>query len=408
MLKSYRATVGACCLGYMSSAVANNLAPIFFIIFQNRFGLTDEKLSLLIFANFAFQFIVDLISAKFVDKIGYRPSSVAASAFVCLGLCLMGLLPTVMENKFLALLISVAVYGIGAGIIEVIVSPMVEYAYESKGNSRISFLHSFYCWGQMLVILVTTLLLRAFGEDFWNIIPFIWAILPFVNIFLFATVPMKETVPEEKRESFKSMFSSFTFVMILLMMSCAGAAEISMSQWSSLFAEKALGVDKVVGDILGPCLFALTMGIGRVLYSLFGHKYDISKLLIIAGIGCTACYITVASSPLPYLSLAACALTGFFVSIMWTAMLSISAEKYPNGGTAMFGLLALFGDIGCTLGPCLSGFVSDAAEERDLVLQGEGLRVGLGSSVIFPLVLLVCLFAFLKRTSSGNFNRKKR
>lgn len=259
----------------------------------------------------------------------------------------------------------------------------------------------------MLVILVSTLLLRAFGDDFWNVIPFIWALLPFFNVFLFAVVPMKETVAEEERLPMGKMFSSLTFIMILLMMSCAGAAEISMSQWSSLFAEKALGVDKVVGDILGPCLFALTMGVGRVLYSVFGHKYDISKLLIIAGVGCTACYVTVACCPIAYVSLAACALTGFFVSIMWTAMLSISAERYPKGGTAMFGILALFGDVGCTLGPCLSGIVSDFTEKNSVVAAGDGLRVGLGSSVVFPLLLLVCLIVFLKRTSVGVKPRKR-
>lgn len=381
----------------MSSAVANNIAPVFFIIFQTRFEIGDEKLALLIFVNFAVQFIMDFISAKFVDRIGYRPCAVTASALVSAGLCLMGLLPTVMTDKFSALLVSVAVYAAGAGIIEVIVSPMVEYAGEGNGGARMNFLHSFYSWGQMLVILVSTLLLWAFGNDFWNVIPFIWAVLPFVNIFLFMSVPIKEAPSAEGGGSFKWMFTSLSFIMILLMMTCAGAAEISMSQWSSLFAEKALGVEKVIGDIAGPCLFALTMGVGRLLYSFFGYKFDLSRMLVLAALGCTLCYFTAALSPLPYLSLAACALTGFFVSIMWTGMLNIAAEKYPAGGTGMFGILALFGDIGCAAGPCLSGLVSDFSEENGLIAEGDGLRAGIGSSAVFPLLLLVCLFVLIRR-----------
>lgn len=399
-LKSYKSTVGACCLGYMSSAVANNIAPVFFIIFQTRFGVDDEKLSLLIFVNFAVQFIMDLISAKFVDNVGYRPSAITANIFVCSGLCFMGLLPMIMEDKFISILISVAVYAVGAGILEVIVSPIVEYSSEGKSGAAISFLHSFYCWGQMLVIFCSTLMLSFFGESFWNVIPFIWAVLPFINIFLFSFVPIKAPISKEERKSFRSMFSSFSFIMILLMMTFAGAAELSMSQWSSLFAEKALGVEKVIGDIAGPCLFALTMGIGRVLYSIFGEKYNLSRLLFIASIGCTVCYFTAALSPLPALSLAACAMTGFFVSIMWTGMLNISAARYPKGGTGMFGMLALFGDIGCAVGPCLSGVVSDFSESSGIAEVGTGLKFGLGISSIFPILLIVCLIVFLKRTKN--------
>ena len=398
--KSYRSTIGACCLGYMSTAIANNLAPIFFMIFQTDFAIGDEKLSVLIFMNFAIQFFMDLISAKFVDRIGYRPAAIAASSFVCVGLCLMGFLPTVIPDTFVALLVSVSVYAVGAGILEVIVSPIVEYSSEKRSSSMMNVLHSFYCWGQMLVILCSTLMLWVFGSDFWNVIPFIWAILPFVNIFWFAVSPIKNApVAKEKQKTFRSMFSSLTFIMILLMMTCAGAAELSMSQWSSLFAEKALGVEKVVGDIAGPCLFALTMGSGRLLYGFFGDRFDLSRTLVLASVGCTICYFTAALSPIPYLSLAACALTGFFVSVMWTGMINISAEKYPNGGTGMFGLLALFGDIGCAVGPCLSGFVSDLSEDFELLPQGEGLRAGIGASAIFPLLLTALLFVFLKRTS---------
>lgn len=387
---SYKSTRMACYRGYIVQGIVNNISPLFFVIFQREFGISYAMISSLILFNFVTQILVDLLCVRFVDRIGYRAAAVMAHVCGTLGLVLLGLLPKALPSPFIGLAAATIVSAVGGGMIEVIISPIIDSLPSDAKDAKMSLLHSFYCWGQVAVVLLTTLAVRLLGEGLWWALPLFWALLPAYNCVAFATVPLRPTVPEEEKSPLKSLFRSGAFAAAMVLMLCAGASELAMSQWSSLFAEKALGVPKVLGDLLGPCLFAVFMGIGRTIYGVWGGKLDLNKALMGTAILCVGCYLGAALFTLPMLSLLCCSLCGFSISLMWPGVLSNTAAAYPKGGTAMFGVLAVCGDIGCSAGPALTGAVSDLAIQLGRA-ETFGLKAGMLAAALFPAVLIVCL-----------------
>jgi len=411
MIYTYKHTLHACYAAYITQAIVNNLAPLLFIVFKNNYGLSFEQVGRLILINFGVQIIADLISVKYMDTIGYRMSAVLAHIFCIVGLLLLAILPNILFSPYAGLIIAVIFYAIGGGLLEVLVSPIVNSLPGEEKESAMSLLHSFYCWGQVGVVLITTLLLKLIGSPFWPVLPVLWTLIPIYNLFQFLRVPLMPPLPEEKLMSLKELCSSKFFFIALILMMCAGASELTMSQWSSIFAEQGLHLPKIMGDLLGPCLFAVFMGIGRTIYGIWGNKINLKKALIFSGALCIICYMTTVFAPSPILGLMGCALCGLSVSLMWPGAFSLSAAKFPAGGTAMFGMLAVFGDLGGSLGPWLTGFVSDLSQRRlTPLLTGIvqrsgmdsaqlGLKSGLLVAMVFPVVLLICVVIF-KRGST--------
>lgn len=403
---TYKHTLYACYTGYITQAIVNNLAPLLFIVFQTQYGLNFEMVGRLILINFGTQILADFLAVKVVDKIGYRASAVLAHIFSTVGLVLLGVLPQICPSPYAGLIIAVVIYALGGGLLEVLVSPIVESLPGDEKASAMSLLHSFYCWGQMGVVLISTLFLTFLGTDIWMWLPIGWAVVPFLNLFFFAKVPLMPPVPEEKLMSVKELCKNRLFLVSLIIMMCAGASELTMSQWSSLFAETGLGVSKTLGDLLGPCLFAALMGMGRLLYGLYGNRLNLRNALLFCGVLCVVCYLTTIFAPLPLISLIGCAVCGFSVSLMWPGTFSDTAARFPMGGTAMFGMMAVFGDLGGSLGPWLSGVVSDLSQKTHVLQQmhdstGEelsqlGMKSGLLAAVIFPAILVLCVL-YLKK-----------
>lgn len=393
---NFKSTVYACYRGYITQGIVNNLSPLFFVIFQNRFGISYVLISALILCNFVTQVVTDVLSVRYVDRIGYRRAAVIAHFLAFSGLMLLGILPNILPAPFIGLVIATVISGVGGGLIEVIISPIVESCPGDAKASAMSLLHSFYCWGQVGVVLITTLLLHVIGDDLWFIIPALWSLLPFYNLFRFLKVPLMPTVPEEEKTPLKTLFASKIFLVAMLLMLCAGASELAMCQWSSLFAERALGVTKVVGDLMGPCLFAVFMGIGRTIYGIWGEKINLSLALTLCASLCILCYLGTALLENPMLALISCSLCGFSVSLMWPGTFSLTTAAYPKGGTAMFGVLAVMGDIGCSAGPALMGAVSAAVSSSPRALASSsltadqlGLKSGMLFCVIFPVLILI-------------------
>ncbi len=410
MKLTYKSTLHACYFGYITQAIINNLTPLLFIIFQNSYHISFEMLGRLILLNFGTQLIVDALAVKYVDRIGYRKSIVMAHFFSAAGLIALGTLPVLLPSPYTGLSIAVVIYAIGGGLIEVLVSPIVDSLPGEAKASAMSLLHSFYSWGQVAVVAITTLLLSVIGHGIWYILPIVWASIPIYNMFRFIKVPLVPGIPEHEKIPIKKLLSSKVFLTAMILMLCAGASELAMSQWSSLFAEKGLQVPKVVGDLLGPCLFGVLMGIGRTIYGIWGHKIPLFKALVASAALCVVCYLITVLVQIPAISLMSCALCGLAVSLMWPGVFSLTAERYPTGGTAMFGILAIFGDLGCSFGPWLTGFVSDIAQKSSALLQAAhnqglrpeqmGLKAGLFVAALFPLIMLVGLLLFRRNVYS--------
>ncbi len=388
MKLSYKSTIRCSYVGYITQAVVNLFAPLLFVTFCSEFGISVSQITLITTLNFLTQLIVDLLSTKIVDRLGYRVCIVAAHVFSATGLVMLAVLPTVLPNAYIGLLISVTIYAVGGGLIEVLISPIVEACPTDDKAAAMSMLHSFYCWGAVLVILVSTIFFSLFGIENWRIMSCIWAVLPAVNAILFTQVPIETLTEDGSSMKIGELFSSKVFILFIVMILCAGASELAMSQWSSAFAESGLGVSKAMGDLAGPCLFAVLMGIARVANSKISHKIDILPVMIGSTILCVISYLLTVLSPLPLLSLLGCALCGLSVGVMWPGVFSLASAKFPKGGTALFALLAFAGDVGCTSGPTLVGFVSG--------LNGDSLKSGLSAAMIFPIVLIICCFALMK------------
>lgn len=394
--KKYMSTKIACYTGYFVQAIINNLAPLFYVIFQNEFEINYTKISWLIMLNFVTQLFVDIMSVKVIEKLGYRVSIVLAHVFSSLGLFLLGVLPRAMENHYIGLVIPILIYATGSGLIEVLVSPIVEGLPLENKSGEMSLLHSFYCWGQMSVVLFTTIAIKFAGSENWVYAPMLWAIIPFINMFMFMKVPIFPPVPEGEDEmKVSELFRSGTFILLALLMLCAGASELAMSQWASTFAEESLGVDKLTGDLLGPCLFALLMASARVVFGLVGDKVDVKKVLTFSAGLCITAYLLSTLSKSPIVSLIGCGLCGLSVATMWPGVFSFAAKIFPRGGTPLFAMLAVFGDFGCAFGPWLAGVVSDGV--RASTITFDPLKFGLMIAVVFPITMIITISVLSKK-----------
>jgi len=385
--KNYKKTLIACYLGFVTQAISANFTPLLFLTFKSTYGITLEKIAMIPLVFYLTQLLIDLAATKYADKIGYRTCVVASQVLSSVGLVLMAILPEILPVPFIGILISVVLYAIGSGLIEVLVSPIVEACPFENKDGMMSLLHSFYCWGAMGVILGSTLFFAVFGLANWKILTFIWALVPLYNTFNFINCPIERLVEDGKSMGVNQLLKTPVFWLMILLMICAGASEATMTQWTSAFTEAAIGISKTIGDLAGPCLFAMFMGITRMLYGKFSEKLDLNKVMLVCAIVCVACYLLASLSTLPILGLAGCALCGFAVGIMWPGSICISSQKFPRGGTAMFAFLALAGDLGAAVSPTMVGSISEMA--------GGNLKTGLLVATIFP-IILVCGLLILK------------
>lgn len=389
MRLQYKHTIYASFIGYVVQAIINNFVPLLFLTFQGDYGISLDKIALLTGINFGVQLIVDLLAARFVDRIGYRPCVIAAHICSALGLVGLTFLPEMLSNPYIGICLSVGVYAVGGGLIEVLISPIVEACPGDEKEKAMSLLHSFYSWGQVGVVLLSSLFFLAFGIENWRYMAVFWALIPALNIFLFTRVPIAPLIADgEQGYTIRHLFTKKAFWIFILLMACAGACEQSVSQWASAYAESGLRVPKAVGDLAGPLLFALAMGSARLYYGKFGEKMDLRKFMTISGILCVCSYLLISLANAPILGFLGCALCGISVGILWPGTLSLASKGIPKGGTAMFAFLALGGDLGCTLGPTYVGLTAD--------LAGGRLNIGILAALIFPILLLLGLFMAAK------------
>ncbi len=377
----YKKTMYACFVGYIVQAVVNSFVPLLFVTFQETYNIPLTQITLLITVNFVVQLFVDMLSAGFIDKIGYRASVILAHIFAAAGLALLTILPEVLPDPFVGILIAVFVYAIGGGLIEVMISPIIEACPTDNKESAMSLLHSFYCWGCTGVVLISTIFFTIFGISNWKILTLLWTILPIANMLLFTKVPIYSLQEEgEKGMNLGELFREKMFWILMLMMVCSGAAEQSVSQWASTFAEKGLGITKSVGDLVGPMLFSILMGLSRLLYGKYGEKWNLDRFMKFSCMLCIVSYLCISFIPVPMVELLGCGLCGFSVGILWPGTFSKAAATLRRGGTLLFAMLALAGDLGCSGGPTLVGFVSSGL--------GDNLRLGIFAGIIFPILLL--------------------
>ena len=400
MKLGYKHTYLASYLGYITQAISINLLPLFFVLFQNNYKISLEQISIIITLNFAVQMSVDALSPKIIPKFGVRCAVVFAHISASLGLVLLSFLPNVFFSPFVAILISTFFVSIGGGLTEVLISPIVnsiddKNTSDEKKSRRMSLLHSFFSWGTVLIVLGTTIFLKLFGLKNWMFVPLIWALIPFFNIFYFSIVQLPSSLEEEGEFSAKGIFKSKMFIIFLFLMVCSGASEMGMAQWSSLFAEIGLGVSKEVGDILGPCFFAVLMGTSRVMYTFFGKKIKLKNALILSSFLCVISYGIAVFAKNSVVSLLGCAFCGFSVGLMWPGILSLSTQYFKEGNSSMFAYLALAGDLGCLLGPYVIGEISDFAISTGIATE-VALKTGMFVSMIFPVFMFLRLI-FLKK-----------
>ena len=380
----------ACYLGFITQAITANFVPLLFLKFHADYAIPLGKIALIPTVFFITQLLIDLFCARFVDKIGYRPAIVASEVASVLGLAGLAVLPELFDDPFTGIMVCVVIYAIGSGLIEVVDSPIVEACPFEHKDAVMSLLHSFYCWGCVGVIVLSTLFFAVFGIDNWKWLACLWALLPLVNIYNFATCPIERLTEEGKGMTVGELFKVPIFWLAIILMVCAGASELSMAQWASAYAEAALGFSKTVGDLAGPCLFAATMGISRVIYGKYGAKLDLSRYMIGSGVLCLCCYLLASLSGNPVVGLIGCIFCGFSVGIMWPGSISITSPRLPNGGTALFAMLAMAGDLGGAFGPSLVGAITQQA--------GDNLQTGMMAGSIFPLVLIGALIVMGRMT----------
>lgn len=381
--KNYNKTKLACYLGFITQAIAANFAPLLFLKLHNDYAIPLGQIALIPTAFFMTQLVVDIFCAKFVDKIGYRISIVASEIFSAVGLIALAFLPDLLPSPFVGIMISVVLYAVGSGLIEVLCSPIIEACPFENKEATMSLLHSFYCWGWVGVTLISTLLFFIFGIDNWKYVACFWSLVPLYNIYNFVTCPIEPIVEEGKGMTILQLFKTPLFWIAVVLMVCSGASEISMAQWASAFVESGIGLSKTFCDLAGPCLFAITMGICRVFYGKFGDKVNLENFMIGSGVLCVVCYVLASLFSNPIVALLGCIFCGFTVAIMWPGTLSISSKRIPTGGTAMFALLAMAGDLGGSIGPSAVGMISERADNN--------LQRGLMFGGIFPILLIIFL-----------------
>ena len=386
-MKNYKKTKAACYLGFVTQAIAANFAPLLFLKFHTDYNISLGNIALISTFFFFTQLLVDLFCAKYVDRIGYRTCIVASEVCSAAGLVGLAFLPEILPSPFAGIILSVILYAIGSGLIEVLGSPIVEACPFENKEATMSLLHSFYCWGSVGTILVSTVFFLLFGIDSWKWLAILFALIPTINIYNFATCPIESLVEDGEGMGIRKLFSNPLFLIAIMMRVCSGESELAMAQWASAYAESALGFSKAVGDIAGPCMFAVTMGISRVLFGKAGDKMNLNKFMIGSGILCFICYLLASFSNNPLVGLAGCIVCGFSVGIMWPGTISISSKAFPTGGTAMFALLAMAGDLGGSIGPAIVGAVADR-------FQGS-IHIGMRIGLLFPITLCFMLFLFM-------------
>ena len=392
MSDKYQKTMYACFVGYIVQAIINNFVPLLFLTFEKNYHIPLSQITMLITFNFGVQLVVDFFAAKYVDRIGYRTSIVLAHVCSAAGLIGLAVLPELFPNAIMGLMIAVVIYAVGGGLIEVLISPIMESCPSKHKEKAMSLLHSFYCWGHVGVVLLSTLFFHFFGIENWKILALVWAIIPVVNGIVFCKVPMASLMEEgETGMTLRELAGNGTFWILMLMMVCSGASEQGVSQWASTFAEKGLQISKTMGDLAGPMFFAILMGASRAFYGKYGDKLDLNRFMVGSSILCVLSYLCISLSPSPLLSLIGCGICGLSVGIMWPGSFSRASQSLPKGGTAMFAMLALAGDVGCGSGPTVVGYVTS--------LVGEDLKRGILAGVIFPVLLLVGIALLHRRTN---------
>lgn len=392
MNRNYKKTVYACFIGYIVQAIVNNFVPLLFLTFQSQYEMSLSKITLLVTFNFGVQLLTDLAAVSFVDKIGYRASAILAHIFSAMGFVFLTILPEVMPEPFWGILIAVMVYAIGGGLLEVLISPIVEACPSDNKEKAMSLLHSFYCWGHVGVVLLSTVFFAVFGVENWKILALIWAVVPTINAISFAKVPIAPLIAEDETGlTMAELFRNKFFWIFMLIMVCAGASEHVVAQWASLFAEKGLGISKTLGDLVGPMSFAIFMGTARAIYGKYGEKIKLETFMILSTLLCAVSYCIISFIPFPIAGVLGCSICGFSVGIMWPGTFSLASAKIRNGGTAMFALMALAGDLGCSVGPTVVGTVSD--------LFSENLRIGIMTALVFPIMLMLGIFTVKKKNT---------
>lgn len=391
MKADYKKTMYACFIGYIVQAIVNNFVPLLFVTFQTSYQIPLSKITLLITLNFLIQLMIDLLSAGFVDRIGYRAAVLLAHICSAVGIVALTVLPELLPDPFIGILISVMIYAVGGGLIEVLISPIVEACPSDNKEKAMSLLHSFYCWGHVGVVLLSTAFFTLFGTSHWKILALLWAVIPLCNLVLFAKVPIYPLNEDgEKGYGMRELFRMPVFWLLMVMMLCAGASEQAVSQWASTFAEQGLGVSKTAGDLAGPMAFAFLMGTARLIYGKYGERLNLDRFMKYSVLLCIAAYLVIAFVPVPIFGLIGCAVCGFSVGILWPGTFSKASAAIKNGGTVLFAMLALAGDVGCAGGPTLAGFVSSAF--------GNNLHIGVLSAIIFPISMLISLLLSEKRS----------
>jgi fucose permease len=382
--RNYTKTIYTCFIGYIVQAIINNFVPLLFLTLQSEYSISLNNITMLVTINFGIQLVVDLLSAGFIDKLGYRVSIVLAHILAAAGLISLTVLPELFADSFTGLLTAVVIYAIGGGLLEVLVSPIVEACPTDNKEKTMSMLHSFYCWGHVGVVLLSTLFFSLFGLQNWKILALVWSLIPIVNAFMFGRVPLAPLVSEEQEGmTFKVLIRNKIFWLFMLLMLCAGASEQAVSQWASAFAEQGLGISKTMGDLAGPMMFAVMMGLSRLIYGKYGEKIDLQKFMLYSGALCICSYLIISLSQSPVLGLIGCGLCGLSVGILWPGVFSMAAAAIRGGGTAMFAFLALAGDLGCSSGPTLVGMVSGSFNNN--------LKIGILAAIVFPVILIAGL-----------------
>ena len=396
--KKYSRTLTACYLAFITQAITANLAPLLFLRFHTEFGISLGKIAVIPIVFFVTQITVDVICAGLIKNIGYRMGAVLSEALAGVGLVGLAFLPFVLPDPFVGIIISTVIYAVGSGLIEVLASPIVEACPFENKASVMSILHSFYCWGCVGVILLSTGFFYVFGLDHWRWLPCVWALIPLINIINFAVCPIESLTEDGKEMGAKQLFKTPLFFLGIILMICAGSSEIAMAQWFSAFAESAIGLPKTTGDLVGPCLFAVAMGISRVIYGKFGNKMDLTTFMLGSGVLCLACYLAASLSGSPVVCLIGCVVCGFSVGIMWPGTISILSKGLPSGGTAMFALLAMAGDVGGAIGPGIVGFIAQ--------INNDDLKKGMLAGAVFPLVLILSVAGIKMKTHNERKTRR--
>ncbi len=392
MSYNYMKTKIACYSGFVVQAIVNNFLPILFIVLQDSYKLSYEALGRIVLFNFCTQIVADFLTPKITSYLGYKKCAAMSQLVAAIGLVMLSFMPAICKSAYVGIVLSVMVYAFGSGMMEVILSPIMELLPTGNKGANMAFTHSFYCWGQAFTVILTTVFVKVIGGINWQIIPLIWAVIPFVNSMAFLRVKVVEPDGEDKGGSLKGLLKERAFYCFVIFMLCAGGSEIAMAEWVSMFAQKGLGVNKFVGDLLGPCAFAVCQGTGRVIFGIFSGRYSARKALIFNNILCALCYLTVAVCDIKILSLVAAALCGFSVSLSWPGTYSMAAARFKNGGAKMFSIFALFGDIGCALGPWILGLVADYL----------GLNMGFAVCSIFPILMVAAALLIKEKDCKVN------